>query len=208
MSPEGTLRESASTAVWPAKRFVTRSTTTGSDMDDKARRPDVETSRRPEKLCGHSEQFPRLPERAYERVDVVHVIIDVEGSASRRRHAQPPHQRLRAVMTRANTDAVAVENRREIVRMHVAVREWNHSGAMLARAVHIHAFDLRKPFDRGLRQLLLMGRHVLLPECLEIGDGSGEPDGRLDVGCAPFELVGDAVPARAVIPDPFDHLPA
>src|SRR6267378_8328131 len=83
----------------------------------------------------NAEQLSGFTHRGNERVDVVHVVVDVERCARCRRHAEPPHQRLRAVMPGADADAVAVEDRGEVVGMDVAVREWHDAGTMVLGAV-------------------------------------------------------------------------
>src|SRR5712691_6053147 len=148
MAPEGTLSESASTAVCPAKRLVTRSTTTGSGMRGSY---DATVLRRQ-----HPEELTGLPDSGHQRVDVVDVVIDVERRPCGRRHSQATHQRLGAMMARANTDAVFIQDRREIVRVNVTVREWHDARAVTLRSVDRDAFDLREPLDRYTGQLLLV----------------------------------------------------
>ena len=55
-----------------------------------------------------------------QRIDVAAIVVNVERRASGRAHIEPSHERLRAVIAGANADPVAIENRRKIVRMHVA----------------------------------------------------------------------------------------
>src|SRR6267154_3439833 len=148
MMPEGTVSDSVSTAVCPAKRLVTRSTTTGSGMRGNYG-PTVLRRQHPEKLA-------RFPNSGDQRIDAVDVVIDVEGRAGGRRDSQATHQRLGAVMARANTDAVLIQDRCEIVRVNVAVREWDDAGAVTLRSVDRDAFDLGKPLDRRAGEFLLV----------------------------------------------------
>src|SRR5260370_2875908 len=97
MMREGTVSDSVSTAVCPAKRLVTRSTTTGSGMRGNYC-PSVLRRQHPEQLAG-------FPNSGDQRIDVVYVVIDVEGGSGGRRDSQPTHQRLDALMPTANTDA-------------------------------------------------------------------------------------------------------
>src|ERR1051325_10832836 len=117
-----------------------------------------------------AKQLARLPQRRDEGIDVVDVVIDVERRARGRRNAKAPHQRLRAVMPGADADAVAIQNRGEIVRMDVAVREWNNSRAMVARAVHGNSLNVTQPLDGDPGELLLVLGNAVEAELLEIGD--------------------------------------
>src|SRR5438105_545923 len=148
MMPEGTLRESASTAVCPAKRLVTRSTMTGSAMDSTNYRRRGKGEGGSGVLRGNAEELARFPYGSDESVDVVDVIIDVEGRARGRGNTQAPHQRLGAVVTGADTDAVAVQDRRKVVRMNVAVGERHDAGTMVARSIDRDALDLRQALNR------------------------------------------------------------
>src|SRR5690349_2567677 len=136
MTPDGTVSDSASTAVCPAKRFVTLSTMTGSGMRRSYCDGTATLGRHPEELTG-------LPDSGHQCIDVVDVIIDVEGRSRGRGDSQTTHQRLSAVMARANTDAVLVQDRGEIVRVNVAIREWNDARAVPAPgSVNRNAIDL------------------------------------------------------------------
>src|SRR5437879_4761931 len=109
------------------------------------------------------------------------------------------------MMTRANADAVAIEDRRQIVGMNVAVREWNDAGPMVAWSVDGHALDLGEPLngDPGKRGLVL--GNAVHPQLLQVSDRSTEADRRFDVRRPTLELVRDLVPGRVVVPDPLDH---
>ncbi len=112
------------------------------------------------------------------------------------------------MMARANTDAVLIQDRCEIVRVNVAVREWNDAGAVILRSVDRDAFDLGKPLDRRAGEFLLVRGHLVHPELLEIGDRGRQPDCSLHVGRPALELMGDLVPGRSIVPHPFDHFAA
>src|SRR2546425_8928097 len=206
MMPEGTLNESASTAVCPAKRLVTRSTMTGSDMPPQT--TGVGKWRKGWGLGRYSEQLAGLAYGRDEGVDIVHVIIDVERGTRGRGDAEPAHQRLGAVVAGPNTDAVAVQDRRQVVRMNVAVRERHDAGTVVARSIDRDALDLRQALDRQAGQLLLVRGDVVHSQLLEIGDGGAKPDGGFDVRRSSFELVRNLVPRRAVVPHPLDHFAA
>src|ERR1041385_9159556 len=128
-----------------------------------------------------AEQLARLPQRRDERVDVVDVVIDVKRRARGRRNAKAPHQRLRAVVPGADADAVAIQNRGEIVRMDVAVREWNDPRAVVAGAVHGNPLDLTESLYGDPGELLLVLCNAVEAELLEIRDRRAEPDRCLHV---------------------------
>src|SRR5512143_1133454 len=80
-----------------------------------------------------------------ERVDVRRIVVDVERSSRRSGNVEPAHQRLRAMVAGTNADTIAVENGREIVRMHIAHSEAHDSAAFFRRrTVDLHSVDLRK----------------------------------------------------------------
>ena len=58
-------------------------------------------------------------------------VVGAEARARRRRHAQPAHQRLCAVMTGAHADVLAVDELGDVVRVHALDRERDHSAALL-----------------------------------------------------------------------------
>ena len=59
--------------------------------------------------------------------------------------AETVHQRLGAVMAGAHRDALAVEQRRDVVRVRVVEREGDHAAAILRPAEDAHALDGRQP---------------------------------------------------------------
>src|SRR6266853_2613909 len=99
-------------------------------------------------LCGDAEKLTRFPDSRNQSVDIVDVVIDVERRPCGGRHSQATHQRLCAMMARANTDAVLIQDRCEIGRVNVAVCEWNDARAVILRSVDRDAFDLGEPLDR------------------------------------------------------------
>src|SRR5439155_26347167 len=105
-----------------------------------------------------SKQGSRLDERAGEGVHVVRPVVQIKRRAGGRCHVQPPHQRLCAVVTGADTDPVLVENGRDVVRVNIPVRERHDTRAVAPRlrTVHRHALDLRESLDRGGREGLLV----------------------------------------------------
>src|SRR5204862_3080053 len=114
-------------------------------------------------------------DRSYETLDVINVIIDVEGCAGRRGDAEPPHQRLGAMMARADADAVPVENRGQVVRMDVAVGEGHDAGPVVPRTVDGDPLDLREPLDRDSGELLFVLGNVFQTQLLEIGNRRRQP---------------------------------
>src|SRR2546422_11686961 len=120
MMPEGTLNESASTAVCPAKRLVTRSTMTGSDMPPQT--TGVGKWRKGWVLGRYSEQLAGLADGRDEGVDVVHVIIDVERGTRGRGDAAPADHGVGAGGAGPKTAGGAVQDRRHGVAWSVPVR--------------------------------------------------------------------------------------
>src|SRR5687767_8166413 len=111
---------------------------------------------------GVAEQLFGGHDAGYERVDVGLVVVHVEGRARGGWHVEPPHQRLRAVVAGADADAGAVENCREIVRMHVAEREADHAAALLScGAVDVQPLDIRQPHHGAADQLPFVPAHFV-----------------------------------------------
>src|SRR5688572_31519748 len=81
-----------------------------------------------------------------QRIDVAAIVVHVERRTSPGAYVEPPHQRLRAVVTRTNADPVAIEDGREVVRMHVTQRKAHDAAPRRRRrAVDRYAFDLHEP---------------------------------------------------------------
>ena len=94
------------------------------------------------------------------------------------------------------------------MRVDVAVRERNHTGPVVARAVHRHAFDLGEALDRGRRERLLVLGDPLRADALEVGDGRRESDRSFHIRGAGLELVRNLVVGRMIVPHAGDHLAA
>src|SRR5258708_34078380 len=92
------------------------------------------------------EDRARVVDRAHEGIDVALITVNVERRTRRSRDAEPPHERLRAVMPGANADALLVQHRGQVVRMNIGHREAHDTTALLRlRTKDMHAFDLRPP---------------------------------------------------------------
>src|SRR5438093_1688998 len=133
-------------------------------------------------LRWNAEKLSGLAHCGDEGVDVVDVIIDVEGCARGRRDAQATHQRLSAVVAGPNTDAVLVQDRRQVVRMNVAVCERNDAGTVALRSIDRDALDLRQAFDRQARELVRVRRRLAAAELLAVADGGPRTHGTLHAG--------------------------
>src|SRR5881398_4272381 len=103
-------------------------------------------------------------------------------------------------MPGTDADAGLVEDGRDIVRVDVAVRERDAAGAVVPRAVYGHALDLREALDRGRRERLLMLGDPIRADALEVGDRRRQSDRSFHVRRAGFELVGNLVVSRMIVP--------
>jgi hypothetical protein len=83
----------------------------------------------PIRRCEHP---PRALDRGGEPVDLVERVVERERGARSRRHPKELHHRHRAVMAGADRDAVLVEDRAEIVRVH-PVDDEGHEARLLGR---------------------------------------------------------------------------
>src|SRR5690348_7178955 len=68
-----------------------------------------------QRLLG-GEDCLRLLNARDQRIDVALVVVDVERSAGGRRHLEPSHERLRAVMAGTHANADLIENGGNVVR--------------------------------------------------------------------------------------------
>src|SRR6188472_2342970 len=108
-----------------------------------------------------------LVEAGDEPVDLLGDRVEVEARARRRRDPEPRHQRLCAVMPRADGDAFPVEDLRDVVRMNALHVEGDDPGAPLGR----------RPEDPHPRHLV-EGGHRLLYQHVLVALDRVEPDGR------------------------------
>src|SRR5262245_20992271 len=94
-------------------------------------------------ISGRAEDPLRGADAIGQTVDVVEVVVDREAGARRGRHVEPLHHRLRAVMAGADSDARAVEDLREVVRMDAIDDEADHPGMLVRRrrAEPVQALD-------------------------------------------------------------------
>src|SRR5260221_12633164 len=115
------------------------------------------------------EDRARTLDRADERVDVALFAVDIERRPRRGGDAEPPHEGLRAVMPRANADAVLVQYRCEIVGVDVGHREAHDTAPLLRlRTEHMNAFHLRQPARQKPYERALVGEHDVLADAIEI----------------------------------------
>src|SRR5665213_586648 len=158
------------------------------------------------------EEFVDATEPSYERVDVVLIVIEVKRGARGRSHAEGAHQGLRAVMAGADTDALLVEDLRDVMGVHVTECERDHARAI--RSSRRWSKD-RELFEgvgqgcdgvRGERALVLGDRFEA--NRFQVVHRRTEPYRFGDRGGACLELPGDLVGGEAVEPDVRDHLAA
>src|SRR6478735_7133912 len=104
-----------------------------------------------------TERLLDLPQPGDEPVDVVRDRVEVEARARRGGDAEARHQRLRAVVARANRDVLPVEDLRDVVRVHALELEADDAGAAVrGRAEHTDALDLGERVHRLHDELVLM----------------------------------------------------
>ncbi len=70
-----------------------------------------------------------MDEGVHEGVDVGFVVVHVQRRPRRRRHPEPPHEGLGAVVSGADADPALVEHLREVVRVNALVGEGDHPAA-------------------------------------------------------------------------------
>src|ERR1035437_4601584 len=78
------------------------------------------------------EPLPHVCHGVHQRIDIARIVVHIETRPRRRVDAERAHERLRAMMSRANGDVLGVEQLRQIVRMHVAPRDAHQPAASLS----------------------------------------------------------------------------
>ena len=144
-----------------------------------------------------------------EAVDLLGNRVQVEARAIRRRDAEPPHERLRAVVAAANRDAFRVEDLRDVVRMDPVEVERHDPGAAVGRrSVGNESRDLREPFQRVSRKRMLMLLDRFEPDRAEVVERRAEADGLRDRLRSRLELVRQLSPRRLLDFHLPDHVSA
>src|SRR3954468_8329256 len=109
-------------------------------------------------------------------LDVFGDRVQVEARARRRRNTEARHQRLRAVVARANGDVLPVEDLRDVVRVHVLELEADDAGAAGGgRAEHADAVDLGESIHRLHDELVLVGLDRLEADLGDVVERDAEP---------------------------------
>src|SRR5215204_2210432 len=104
-----------------------------------------------------AEDFSRAEEPLVEAVDVLLEGVEVEARSVRRRDAQPGHQRLAAVVARADRDALPVQNLRDVVRVDALHVERDDPGPLLRRrAVQLDPRHVTEALQRVGDEVVLM----------------------------------------------------
>src|SRR5207245_3351954 len=82
-----------------------------------------------------------LLDAADERVDVVEIVVDVEGRPRGRGEIEPLHEGLGAVMAGPDADPLDIEDRGDVVRMGAVDRERDDAGSLrdVRRTVRLRA---------------------------------------------------------------------
>src|SRR5437667_608588 len=145
-----------------------------------------------------------------ERVDVVEIVVDVEGGPRGRGKIEALHEGLGAVMPGTDADPLDIEDRGNVVRMGAVDRERDDAGSLrdVPWTVRLHALQAGEFFERVLGHLHLMAADRVHADRREVIDGHTEADRSGDVRRTAFELVRDVVPLRPSEVDLPDHLPA
>ena len=118
------------------------------------------------------------------------------------------HQRLRAVMSGPNGDAVMVDDRRNVMRMRTIHGEGHDTRLAGSGADQVQPLDSRQALMRVAQNLLLMRADRLHADRLHIVDGGAERDRLGDGGRSRLEANGRLGIGRFFDGDPVDHVAA
>src|SRR5438067_1096744 len=144
-----------------------------------------------------------------ELVDLLLHRVEIEARAVRRGDAELLHQRLAAMMSRADRDSLHVEDLRDVVGMDAVDVERDDAGAALrGRAVQGDARHLAQPSERVCGQLVLVRLDRVEADARQIVDRGAESDRLRHRRGARLELVRQLAPRRLLDPDRVDHVAA
>ena len=141
-------------------------------------------------------------------VDLVMRRVDREAGARGAVQTEPVHQRLGAVMAGAHRDALAIQQRRHVVRMRPIQRERHHAAAILRPAQDVHALDRVEPRQRVIDQRCLMRGDRVVADRLHVIDRRLQSDAFQDRRRARLELVRHLGPGGTLVRHRRDHLAA
>src|SRR5205085_1520249 len=129
--------------------------------------------------------------RRDEAVNFVSRVVEGEGGACGRGHAEVLHDGLRTVVAGAYGDALLVEYRSNVVRVNIVNDEREHARLLARVADYADALYRRDSLGRVAQKLLLVHECGGAVERVEIVDRRAQPDLRGDGGRAGLEFVGD-----------------
>jgi hypothetical protein len=115
----------------------------------------------------------------HEAVDLLAQGVQIEARARRRGYAELPHEWLRAVVARADGDALPPEDLRDVVRVDALDVEGDDPAAALrrGRTVDADAVDLADTAERVLGELVLVRLDRLEADLVQVVDRGAEADG-------------------------------
>src|SRR4051794_15173268 len=115
------------------------------------------------------EDPPNVAEGIDEAVDLLARVVDCEARSGGRRHSEPVHQDLSAVVAGANADRVPVEDLRDVVAVDVLELEGDDPGSIVAqrRAEDAQAGNLTQALQRVRRELDLVRMRRVQPDRVE-----------------------------------------
>src|SRR5207248_7325982 len=146
-------------------------------------------------LCEH---LLGLLNSADELVNFLGAVIDVKAGSGGSSNAQAVHEGLRTVVSRADRDPFAVDQRGQVVGMDVRQRKRDGAPVQLGvtRPVYSDTGNFLKLLHRVVDEGPFVPSNVVHPELAEVIHGGPEPDAFCDAGRAGLELPGQVVPAR------------
>jgi hypothetical protein len=100
------------------------------------------------------------------------------------------------MVTSPNCDALVVENRSDIMGMHVVHDESQHAGLMLGRTDDPDSVDFGNAISRIGQELAFPGPHLLQADALEVFQRSTESGHLSDHGGAGLEFRRQRCPGR------------
>src|SRR5918994_3814406 len=156
-----------------------------------------------------AEHLSGAEEPVVEAIDVLLYGVEVEARAIRRRDPQPGHQRLAAMVARADRDALPVQDLRDVVRMDALHVERDDPGPLLRRrAVQLDPGHVAEALERVGDQVVLVLLDRVEPDPVQVVDRRAEPDGFGDRRRPCLELVWEVAPGGLLELHLADHVAA
>src|ERR1700688_2043746 len=162
----------------------------------------------PRRTAALVEELARGAQRVDQALHVVMIVVKIEARSDGRRNSKHFVQRLSTVMPGAHGDSLAVEDRRDVVRMYVCYGKTDDSIGAVSRLHALDSLDFFEHLPCRSRQDLLMLSDRLHSDHRQIVNRGCQGDGAGYVRSSSLELQWNVIPSRGFQLDLAHHFPA